>query len=164
MGYGASIYGDVLNFKTHRIIGALSTAGYIILGLEYIDGKQVHMRRNRFVWECYHGIIEGKLIVDHINNKEITNDTLSNLQIMTQIDNSLKSYSQGRIHGNTSGNPRKVIASNLSTNEEREFPSITNAGKVLNIYPNSIQSCCKGIQHTATSKLDGVKYTFRYKK
>lgn len=42
---------------------------------------------HRFVWECFHGMIPDGKVIDHINNNKEDN-RLSNLQLMTQQENS----------------------------------------------------------------------------
>jgi hypothetical protein len=172
--YAASKNGDAINLKTMRIIGTLNGFGYIKLTL-YQNGTKTMMKRSHFIFECFYGLIKnqdcvkanpnGNWIIDHIDNEQTTNDALSNLQLLTSSENSKKSYSQGRKKF-TIGNKERskiVIATNLITEEETEFPSIYKAGKVVNICPSSIQKCCDKITKSATSKTDGVKYTFNYK-
>jgi hypothetical protein len=170
--YAASQKGKVINLTSGKFVGYVEKDGYIRLGLRK-NGETTKIKRSHFVFECFNGLIKnqdcvkanptGNWIIDHINNKQITNDSLDNLQLITSSENLKKSYSQGRIQGNTSGNPRKVIAINLTTNNEIEFSSMYQVGKKLNINSRAVQYVCDRRTKTATSKTDGVKYTFKYK-
>jgi hypothetical protein len=56
----------------------------------------------------------------------------------------------------------KVISTNLTTKVIQEYPTVLEAGKILNIHPHSIQLCCEYAQKTSMSKNDGTKYSFQY--
>ena len=52
------------------------------------ESKRYHV--HRFVWECFNGPIPNDKVIDHINNDKMDN-RLSNLQLMSQQENCLKS-------------------------------------------------------------------------
>lgn len=58
--------------------------GYIGISVE-----RINYRRNRFCYECYHGVVldtTTKFVVDHINHNR-TDDSLNNLRYISQKDN-----------------------------------------------------------------------------
>ena len=112
---------------------------------------------HRFVYECYHGIIPGGLVIDHINDDKIDN-RLCNLQLVTQQEN----CSKGAKNNAKRSSPREVIAINLKTGERHYFPSISGASKELGFVPSSIQSACEGIRRSTRSKFDDYWYRFEY--
>jgi len=48
--------------------------------------KKKHFQVHRFMWECFNGLIEGDLTINHKDNVA-TNNTLSNLELLTRVDN-----------------------------------------------------------------------------
>lgn len=55
-----------------------------------ISGEKKHVYRYRMIWEAWKGET-GDLTIDHIDGNK-TNDTLSNLQLLTREDNIRKCY------------------------------------------------------------------------
>ena len=80
-------------------------------------------RVHRFVWECFNGIPDGK-VIDHIDNNP-TNNRLTNLQLFTPSENNKKSVkSRGYSFVAKNHNNKKCVkATNQHTNEVTNFDS-----------------------------------------
>ena len=74
---------------------------------------------HRFIYECFHGQITDKRVVDHINNIR-TDNRLDNLQLMTNRENTKKDHKGGKRLP-----PIKIKAINTETGESFDFESIT---------------------------------------
>ena len=61
-------------------------------------------------------------------------------------------------------NPKKVTAINLLTKKETNFNSFHSVYKKLGIESAQVRMICEGIKYckSATSKVDGQKYFFKY--
>ena len=60
--------------------------------------------------------------------------------------------------------PKPVIATDLDTNNTKEYESMYAAQKDLGVNPGQIKMCCEGTNHvkTAYSKKKGKRYNFKY--
>ena len=87
---------------------------------------------HRFIYECFHGIITHKRVVDDINNNK-TDNRLDNLQLITQRENTIKDYKEGKFLS-----PIKIKPINTETGESFEYESIEKASKDLIIEISSI--------------------------
>ena len=120
---------------------------------------------HRFVFECFYGLIEKDKQINHINSIR-TDNRLKNLESVTASENCIKS----RINKNYSflkdirKNPKRVKAINLFSKEETNFNSLYSVGKILGIEPARVREICEGQKYckTATSKINGQKYSFSY--
>ena len=65
---------------------------------------------------------------------------------------------------NAHANRRSVKATNINTQEQILFRSMSAAGKQLGINAGTIKMVCEGINHckTGISKLDGQRYKVEY--
>ena len=155
--YEANREGIVRHVKHKKDIGCLKKSGYIIITV-YDQGIKKGYRKHRFIFECFNGKINDvKLVVDHINNIK-TDNRLENLQLITQSQNLKKEHRKGEKLP-----PIRVRAININSGESFDYDSITKCGKRLDINRASISDVLKGIQKTATSKLDKNKKNFFYK-
>jgi len=66
-------------------LGRLNNQGYYQISASD-NGKRKHFLSHRFIYECFHGQIADKRIVDHINNIK-TDNRLDNLQLITNREN-----------------------------------------------------------------------------
>jgi hypothetical protein len=57
---------------------------------------------------------------------------------------------------------REVECTSMVDNKRTIYYSIYQASKSLKIVHASVGRCCRGIQHTAISKLDGNRYSFKF--
>ena len=86
---------------------------------------------------------------------------IKNLEVVTASENCRKS-AKNRNFSCYRKNPKKVLAVNLKTKAETNFNSLYSVSKMLGINPGQVSMICSGIHKTATSKINGQKYTFRY--
>ena len=78
------------------------------------------------------------------------------MQSITQSKNLKKEHRKGKKLP-----PIRVRATNLNSGESFDYDSITKCGKELDVHSASICYVLKGIQKTATCKLDKNKYYFK---
>ena len=146
--------GIVRHVENKKDIGFVINTGYLQIKVSNRDIKK-HYLKHRFIFECFHGKINNaKLVVDHINNIK-TDNTLENLQLITQSQNQKKEHRKGKKLP-----PIRVRATNINSGESFDYDSISKCSKILDINRASISDVLKGIQKTATSKIDKNKYKF----
>ena len=152
--YAANKNGEIINVKTGRIIRmSKSGSGYLKFSLSNKKKleKTITYYNHRFVYEVFKGPIPKCLETDHMNGNK-TDNRIKNLQLLTHQQNIEKSKN------------KPIISKNIETGEKRRFDSIKKAGIKLDISKNSISDiCCKRkYNKTATSKINGCKYTFKF--
>ena len=86
---------------------------------------------------------------------------LKNLEVVTASENCKKSAKNKDI-GFYNKKAKKVLAINLFSNEETKFNSFYSVKKILGINPGQVSMICSGVYKTATSKINGQKYFFKY--
>jgi len=153
--YEANRNGIIRHIKNKKSIGNLNKHGYYHNSVND-NGKGKNFLSHRFIYECFHGIITDKRVVDHINNIK-TDNRLDNLQLIKQSKNTKKDHKGGK-----SLPPIKIRAINTETGESFDFESITKAAKDLMIETGSIGYVLNGKQKTAFSKK--YKQRFRFEK
>ena len=80
--------------KNKKDIGRLKKSGYILICV-YDRGIRKDYLKHRFIYECFHGLInDPKLVIDHINNIK-TDNRLENLQLITPSQNQKKEHRKG---------------------------------------------------------------------
>jgi len=65
--YEANRNGIVRHIKYKKPIGYLNNLGYYN-NTVYDNGKKKNFKSHRFIYECFHGKITDKRVIDHINN------------------------------------------------------------------------------------------------
>jgi hypothetical protein len=105
--YGATENGEIVTFSNryknwkppysnpHR-------KGYLQFQVSY-EGKRVPYLAHRFVWECFNGIIPSDKVVHHIDHNK-TNNSIDNLQLVTDIENKRFAIEAGVLMG--AANPK----------------------------------------------------------
>ncbi len=86
--YYASIDGRVFSSVSDKLVDGnpTGTKGYVQLCLKH-EGNFVYYYKHRFIWECFHGIIETDREIDHINRCTYDN-RLENLRLVSRRTNS----------------------------------------------------------------------------
>lgn len=155
--YGADSMGNVYNVRLKKILrGSIGKDGRKRITVK--KGESVLM--SRFIYECFHGLIEKKNVIDHIDNNG-TNNMILNLQQLTQQENIIKKYVLDG-YDRSGVKMRPVEATNLKTGEKVKYRSMSAAGRILNICAPSVERVCRGICHTTSSRTNNEKYTFKY--
>jgi len=151
--YESNRNGIVRHIRHKKPVGYmyLSNLGYYH-NTVFDNGKGKNFRGHRFIYECYHGVITDKRVVDHINNIK-TDSRLDNLQLITQRENLKKVNRKGK-----SLPPIKIKAINTETCEFFEYESISKASKDLSVGLGIIYHVLNGKQKTSLSK----KYKQRF--
>ena len=166
--YAANKYGEIMNVRLRKpMIGNLNNSGYLYFGIFISKNKNKCYLVHRFVYECFHGMIEENKCINHINFIR-TDNRLKNLEVVTTSENNKKSainrdYSFVK---DNHKNRKKVKGINLLTNEEVIYNSLYSVNKLLGINAGQVKMICEGLNYckSATSKKDGNKYTFEYLK
>ena len=159
--YAANEDGEIMNIRLRKPRkGYLNNTGYLFLTIYLGKNKNKKYASHRFVYECFHGLIEKGKQINHINFIRVDN-RLKNLEVVTASENCRKSAKK-RKFGSYRNNPKRVKAINLFTNNETNFNSIHSVGKILGINKGQVSLICSGVCKTANSKINGQKYTFRY--
>jgi len=153
--YEANRNGIIRNIINKRPIGSLNKHGYYH-NSEKDNGKVKNLLSHRFIYECFHGQITDKRVVDHINNIR-TDNRLDNLQLITNRENIIKDHKEGKCLP-----PIKIRAINTETGESFDYESIKKTAKDLIINSARINDVLKGLQETALSKK--YKQRFRFEK
>ena len=119
----------------------------------------------RFVWECFNGLIPEGMVKDHINHQREDN-RLCNLKVVTQKENCKKSaknrdYAFVKIYH---WNRKYVKAINLNTKEVTYYNSLYSGQQHLETNSGIIKMVCEplNICKTGTSKKYGCKYKVKY--
>ena len=143
--------GGVYNSRTGKELGNKpSKNGYIRISIRPRGENPISLLKHEFIWEAFNNEETSKYFkIIHID-KDKLNNTPSNLKRVI----------------NESSNPecqsRKIISTNLTTGDRKFFNSIYQASKSLQINSGLIKLIAEEKRKTATSKLNGNKYSFKY--
>ena len=161
--YAANEDGEILHVKLRKPRkGNLKNSGYLSFTIYLEKNKNKNYLSHRFVYECFYGPIEKNKQINHINSIRVDN-RLKNLEVVTASENIRKS-AKNRKFGCYRKNPKRVTAVNLFTKKETNFYSFYSVYKMLGINPGQVSMICEGKKYckTATSKINGQKYFFKY--
>ena len=161
--YAANEDGEILHVKLRKPRkGNLKNSGYLSFTIYLEKNKNKQYLSHRFVFECFYGLIEKNKQINHINSVRVDN-RLKNLEVVTASENIRKSP-KNRKFGCYRKNPKRVTAVNLFTKKETNFDSFYSVYKMLGINPGQVSVICEGKKYckTATSKINGQKYFFKY--
>ena len=161
--YAANEDGEILHVKLRKPRkGYLINSGYLKFTTYLEKNKNKQYLSHRFVFECFYGLIEKNKQINHINSVRVDN-RLKNLEVVTASENIRKS-AKNRKFGCYRKNPKRVTAVNLFTKKETNFDSFYSVYKMLGINPGQVSMICEGKKYckTATSKINGQKYFFKY--
>ena len=153
--YEANRNGIIRNIINKKPIGSLTNSGYYHINIKD-KGKVKGFHSHRFIYECFHGIITDKRVIDHINNIK-TDNRLDNLQLITNRENTIKDMIKRKYLP-----PIKVKAINMETGKSFDYESIAKASKDLIIDPKIIHYILNGTSKTSLSKK--YKQRFRFEK
>jgi len=78
------LFGDYreMSYKT-------SNRGYTSVYITAPGGKRYYPNLHQIVWESFNGEVPSKLVIDHSDNQK-DNNILSNLQLLTKKENTIK--------------------------------------------------------------------------
>lgn len=160
--YQANENGEIksLNYKgkqIEKIIKQTKTpSGYLIVS---INGKSMHS--HRFIWECFNGIIENGMTIDHINTCRSDN-RIDNLRKCSYTENNRNELTLNHIRESAAKfKGKKVLKLDKNTNEILGwYPSISEAARKNGISSkNYIKWVCEGKNGYYTSGGFKWKYT-----
>ena len=161
--YAANEDGEIMNIRLRKARkGYFNQNGYFRISIFLAKNRYKSYLSHRFVYECFYGLIEKNKQINHINSIRLDN-RLKNLEVVTASENMTKS-AKNRNFGSYRKNPKRVTAINLFTKRETNFDSFYSVYKMLGINPGQVSMICEGKKYckTATSKINGQKYTFKY--
>ena len=143
--------GGVYNSKTGKELGNKpSKNGYIRVSIRPRGENPISLLKHEFIWEAFNNEETNKYFkIIHIDKDKLNNKPDNLKRVINESSN-------------PEGQSRKMIATNLATGERKFFNSIYQASKSLRINAGSIKLIADGKRKTATSKLNGNKYTFKY--
>lgn len=164
--YAANEDGEIMNIRLRKARkGYLINSGYFKISINLEKNKTKTYFSHRFVFECFYGLIEKNKQINHINSIR-TDNRLKNLEVVTPSENVRKSTvnKDYTFLKDIRKNPKKVTAINLVTKKETNFNSLYSVSKMLGINSGQVKMICDGRKNikTATSKINGQKYTFSY--
>ena len=161
--YAANEEGEIIHYKLGKPRkGIINQNGYFKISIYLERNRNKSYFSHRFVFECFYGLIEKNKQINHINSIRSDN-RIKNLEVVTASENCRKSAKNKDISFYNK-NPKKVLAVNLFTKKETNFNSLYSVSKMLGINTAQVSMICEGKNYckTATSKINGQKYTFRY--
>ena len=159
--YAANEDGEIMNIRLRKARkGYLGNSGYLKISIFLAKNKSKNYLSHRFVFECFYGLIEKNKQINHINSVRVDN-RIKNLEVVTASEN-IKKSAKNRNFGSYRKNSKRVLAINLFTKKETNFKSLYSVSKILGINPGQVSMICSGIYKTATSKINGQKYFFKY--
>ena len=151
--YEANRNGIIRNIKRKKPVGRQNKLGYYRFTIND-NGKKKNFNSSRFIYECFHGQITDKRVVDHINNIK-TDNRLGNLQLITNSENMKKDHKGGKCLPSI-----KIRAINIETGESFDYESIKKAAKDLMIETGSICYALNGTNKTSLSKKYNQRFRF----
>lgn len=124
-----SRYGKVVNLKTKRKIGALSSNRYLKISLFYKrDGGNVIVRNiqlHRLVWVVYRGPIPDGMILNHKDCNKL-NPRISNLELSTPKENARHAIANGK-YKNLFKTGNKIHLKRKSFGRKKAMKSISDS-------------------------------------
>ena len=140
----------VYNSRTGKELGTPSKNGYIRFSIRPRGENPISLLAHVFIWEAYNGEETDKYFkIIHIDGDKQNNRPDNLKRIINESSN-------------PEGQSRKIIATNLATGDNKFFNTIYQASKSLQINSGSIKLIAEKKRKTATSKLNGNKYSFKY--
>ena len=159
--YAANEDGEIIHVKLGKPRkGNLNQTGYLKFTIYLEKNKNKNYFSHRFVYECFYGLIEKNKQINHINSIRADN-RIKNLEVVTASEN-LRKSAKNKYIGFYNKKSKRVLAVNLFTKKETNFNSLYSVSKMLGINPGQVSMICSGIHKTATSKINGQKYSFKY--
>lgn len=115
-GYFAAKNGSVFGQRVNYLKPILHHTGYTKLTLRK-NGKQKQVSVHRFVWEAFNGAIPTDKVINHKDGDK-TNNSLSNLELVSNKENTIHAYKTGLMkgksgHTNSQAKLSKLDATNL---------------------------------------------------
>ena len=143
--------GGVYNSRTGRELGNKpSKNGFIRISIRPRGSNPISLLKHEFIWEAFNNEETDKFFkILHVDGNKQNNRPDNLKRVLNESSN-------------PEGQNRKILATNLTTNENRFFNSIYQASKTLQINAGSIKLISDGKRKTATSKLNNNKYSFKY--
>jgi hypothetical protein len=140
--YQVSNFGRVKSsmFNKEKILKQnKSTNGYYMIGL-WKEKKQSIYLVHRIMYESFHGIKScRKYVIDHIDNDKL-NNTLSNLQYITNRENSSKDKKSKTGHSNVYLNSGAYLVRLRIDNVKKSIGTFKNIEDAINHRNNFINS------------------------
>ena len=156
--YFISTFGRVYSLKSHQFLTLkkMDKQGHVGFSLSEPGRKPDYVYLHRLMADAFIYNPDELPVVRHLNDDPIDND-LDNLAWGTQRDNWYDSVRNGTAHPPTDEDREigfqkmriPVLAVNLETGEETEFPSQTDAGRELGIEQANIWKVLNGERRSA---------------
>ena len=143
--------GKIYNSKTGRELkGTVTKNGYLRFSIRPRGENPISLPAHEFIWEAYNNEeIDKYFKIIHTDGDKLNNEPDNLKRVINKSSN-------------PAGIQRKILATNLTTGQNKIYNSIYITSKSLQINTGSIKLIADGKRKTATSKLTGNKYTFKY--
>ena len=143
--------GGVYNSRTGRELGNKPNKnGFVRISIRPRGSNPISLLKHKFIWEAFNNEETDKFFrILHVDGDKQNNRPDNLKRVLNESSN-------------PEGESRKIVATNLTTNENRFFNSIYQASKALQINAGSIKLISDGKRKTAKSKLNNNKYSFKY--
>ena len=140
----------------------LKKDGYLVV---LINGKQ--LSAHRFIYECFNGLIEEGLAIDHINTIR-TDNRIENLRAVTQSENNRNPLTMEHLRkAKREKSGKKVLKKDKKTGEILGFyESVSQAAEENNTEPSYIRWVCNnkpGYHSAGGFKWEWAKYRYSCK-
>lgn len=149
--------------ETLKIVKQTKTAnGYLVFRCH---GK--NKNSHRFIYECFYGLIEKGLVIDHINTKK-TDNRIENLRAVTYAENNANPITKkSQVKGKREKNGKPVLKLDKDTGKLLEYyDAVRQAGIENNICPQYIRWVCNkkpGYYTAGGFKWEWAKYRYSCK-
>ena len=144
--YGISLDGEVINFRTGRLVAKEVNNGYERVRL-WRDGKQHNKKVHRLLADAYLEPVDGKAYINHINGNKLDN-SLDNLEWCTLKENMEHAFRTGLNHAHPNPNAGRTRRPVKIIETGNEYSSLTECARSIGGNPNKIQDCLSGRQHS----------------
>lgn len=146
-----------LGNKYHELTPYVNKLGYTSVQMGRHNRRSIH----RLVAEAYIPNPNGYPLVRHLDD-DPRNNSVENLAWGTQTDNMQDCVNHGRLVGDTraavASRRKAILAISVDGKTVRTFPSIQEAARQLNVWPQHISSVIKGkISQTGGWKFEYLK-------
>ena len=160
--YGADCDGNVyrIGMKSIKIIkGSKTYNGYIRVTI-----ARRTFPSHRFIYECFHGIINSNKVIDHIDDVR-DNNRITNLQLVAAQENCKKSATKRNYDfaKDNHFNIHKVKAT-CEDGSVEYFASLYGVQRDLGINAGVVKMVCEELNRVkhGISKINGKRYSFEY--
>ena len=136
----------ISKYYNRPLKGSMWHNGYIAAKFKLKDGRRQPILWHRVIWQYFNGDIPEGMQINHIDEDK-TNNALSNLNLMTAVENSNWGTRNKRVsetRTNLPGISKKVEQIDKTTGEVIcVYPSLREAERVGHFDTGAVSACCR---------------------